>query len=272
MMDKLYCDNATVRFVNNNSHKTQTFHYHPSVKFKKIFGFHSRIPNINSYIEKYPDEKHVDRVILDFDGDDYDKVYYEVKGVSNSLASKGLTHYIVNSTNKGCHLYIMLPNAYDFCLNNDFKVNNRMFKRFVKELVFVDCDYLDEVNIGLRTNIRMVGSIHPKSGKEVEVMYVYNGDDDEGYCDKCYEIAINSSEEVKYGGHWHKIINYDSDIIDLRTLPWDGKKETGASVWAICPWHNDSHPSLRVYEKRAYCQRCGPISFNEICDYFGIKR
>lgn len=280
MFDKyynvLYTEGATVRCVNNTGRKSKTksFKYHHNNVFKNWLINYSSFDNIDTYIEKYPDESAVDKIILDYDcKEDKGAVGKYIMEVSNYLKSLGVSHFIEDSTNKGYHLIIFLGKSYDFTLNKRFKYNNKMFKSFVYRLLWKYTVYLDDVNVGLKTNIRMLGSRHPKTGKCVSPVLMRNYDySSHDFIDDCYQWAMDSVPEIKYHGCWKKVVDYKGGYIDLRTLPWDGKfNDNGTSFWTRCPFHDDNKPSLRVYEKSVYCMKCQMITFSEICDYFSIN-
>lgn len=279
----LYSEGATVRCVSKlGSTKTGTYNHNSS--FEGWLRFHSNIrdkgtgsPLINTYIEKYPNESAIDKLVLDFDMDDAgDKsiVGNYVMKLSNYLKELKISHFIEDSTNKGYHVFIFLGKDYNFNINKRFKYNNKMFKAFVYNLLGDYTEFLDDVNVGMKTNIRMLGSVHPKTGKCVSPVlmkdYNYNS---HPFIEECYYNAMDSVPEIKYHGHWKEVVDYKGGFIDLRTLPWDNvKRASNNSIWCCCPWHDDKSPSLRVYEKSAFCMKCGPVPFSKVCDYFGIKR
>ena len=269
---KLYNDGAKVSCVNNNTHKPKNLVYYHNPRFKKDLVKYSSFKDINTYIEKYPNESAIDKIVIDFDGEDKGAVGKYVMEVSSYLKKLGLSHFIEDSTNKGYHLFLFLGKDYDFSISRRFSVNNRLFKSFVYRLLWKYTGYVDDVNIGMRTNIRMLGSRHPKTGKCVSPVIFKDYDYSfHKFVDDCYNYCLDSIPEIKYNGRWKKVVDYDKGFIDLRTLPWDNvTKANNNSIWCCCPWHDDSSPSLRVYEKSAYCMRCGKIPFSKVCDYFGI--
>lgn len=269
--DKLYSDGAVVRFVNDSTGKTKTCKYHNNKYFYNVLIKNVFIKNINSYIEKYPNENKVDKIILDFDGDDKVKVYDEVMSCCKYLKDNDISYFVEDSTNKGYHLFILLFNKFNFNLSNNFSVNNKLFKCFINNLLNnKEYKYIDKVNMGLRTNIRLFGSVHPKTNKRVDKVTWFCGNYNKFVID-CYNKACDMVEEIKYNGRWRKIVNYDNSYVDLRELPWDNIKHTdNNSLWCSCHWHKDNNPSLRVYEKSAYCMKCGRISFDKIKDYFNL--
>lgn len=242
----------------------------------------NKAKHYNVYVEKYYDPTRIRTIILDFDGN---KSKEDVKEVSDLLEDKDIMHLIVDSTNKGYHIYIILPKLINFQLNRNRRFNNKIFTNFIINLIG-DYDTLDKANYGLYSNIRQIGSVHPKTGKTVRVKYAYapyitndlkiesqyyNNDTE------VYKAFTNSLSFLKYKNKIDNAIKnrsknryYMSNVVDLRTL-FNGKSyDGGKSKWCHCRWHNDDKPSLRVYEKVAYCKVCGLIPFSEIKREFGL--
>ena len=60
-------------------------------------------------------------------------------------------------------------------------------------------------------------------------------------------------------------------VIDGKRQYFDGKSfDGGRSKWCVCPFHDDKHASLHVYEKIAICEVCGRIDFEDIKKHFNI--
>lgn len=239
-----------------------------------------KYPNqLNFYVEKYYDKTRIKCIILDFDGNN---AYQDIMGIALHLKNKGVHHYVVDSTNKGYHLYILLPKPLNFILTENKRTNNQIFVRFVLELIDGDRPSLDKSNYGLFTRIRQLGSTHPKTGKKVDIVigfknyaiekYYYNSMVNY-YIIECFEKAIAPLKyKEKINNAIKKRSKYNSyeSHVDLRTL-FDGKSfDGGKSKWCKCRWHNDNKPSLHVYEKVAYCQVCGLIPFTEIKKEFNL--
>lgn len=237
----------------------------------------------NVYVQKYYDPTKIRTIILDFDGS---KSKEDVKNVSNLLEDKDIMHLIVDSTNKGYHIYIILPKYLNFQLNPSRNLNNKVFTNFIINLIG-DYKSLDKTNYGLFSNIRQIGSVHPKTGKIIRVKYAYtpylNEDlkiNDIYYnkIDIIYEPFKKSLSFLKYKNyidnaikHRDKYVSYSNNYLDLRTL-FNGKSyDGGKSIWCKCHWHSDNKPSLHVYEKAAYCQVCGQISFDMIKKEFNLR-
>lgn len=270
----LYDEGSMVRFINVVNNKTVSKQFTKDDYFIKLFKkMNKNINYLNTYIEKYPNEKEINKIYLDFDGNP-EQVKYDVIRVVNKLREKNIGYFVENSTNKGLHLILFLDKNYNFKFHNQFRYNNKMFKIFIFNLIGGDYTTLDKVNMGMKTNIRMIFSIHPKTNCQVLPVDYYNPKEiNNKYINKCYIEAKNSIPEIKYKGEWKKInINdsYKSPLIDLRELSWDVVYDDGRRKWCRCPFHNDKHASLVVYEAAAYCMVDGKIEFETIKKYFNL--
>lgn len=247
------------------------------------------------YVTKYYDLSNVRTLIIDFDNNDSNKAYDDIKFVSNILQDKEIIHFVVDSTNKGYHLYIILPKPVNFLLTRYRNTNNRIYKKFIHNLICIDTenkeyrlDSLDEVNNSLFSNIRQIGSVHPKTGKILKIVYAFGNMDSNlkinhhyvndkitnEYIYRAFVGAVNffiyknKIDNIIKSRYKHK--SYTNDAIDLRTL-FNGKSyDGGKSIWTKCHWHNDEKPSLHIYEKVAFCEVCGMIPFNKIKEEFNL--
>lgn len=237
----------------------------------------------NVYVEKYHDKTMIKTLILDFDGD---KSKDDVYKASELLSKNNIMNVIVNSTNKGYHLYVLLPKPINFLLTKNKNTNDKIFKNFILNLIG-DYNTLDKVNYGLYSNIRLIGSIHPKTNKVLKIEYAYtpylNNNLKVDY--KYYKINneyfnksfIKSLSFLEYNKkinniikNKYKINNYSKSPVDLREY-FNGKSyDGGRSKWCVCPFHDDNHASLHVYEKVAYCEVCGSIPFEDIKKEFNL--
>lgn len=237
----------------------------------------------NVYVEKYYDKTRIKTIILDYDGENARKDIYSA---SNLLSLHNIMHLIINSTNKGYHLYILLPKPLNFQLSKSRRFNNKVFTNFIINLVG-DCETLDKSNYGLFSNIRQIGSVHPKTGEVLRVEYAFAPFVTEEIKirpyyymennDYFYNAFVKSIDFIKYENKMNSIISakfkatkYTNGVVDLRDL-FDGVSyDGGKSKWCKCHWHDDEKPSLRVYEKVAYCTVCGMIPFKDIKEEFNI--
>lgn len=227
-------------------------------------------PDTDIYINKYPRDKLVDTVILDFDSEDVSLAKKDVVNCSEYVLDCGLDTTIVKSGKKGYHLYIRIPLT-------DFKG----YPRITKDLFNTYTNYLiggiekyptfDETNFasGLRGNIRVVGSIHPVSGERCQVVQEYSGCDlNIDYSKECFEKALvdakvkdkerrerlNSSMKLEYGNDPIK----DNDLMEVfpRLFGGDVKNHDGY-IFMVCPFHPDHNPSLMITKEFFKCQSCG---------------
>ena len=134
---------------------------------------------------------------------------------------------------------------------------------------------LDDTNTsaGLKGNIRVIGSIHPKTQRRCEII--------EGEFKEIYEpnrfvwdnfnetmlsaensIAYNTKQvEAKIREMKRKNKNLSTPEHDLRTLMpsiYGGKTRAfNGYIMMQCPFHNDNNPSMKVKKEFYYCLGCG---------------
>lgn len=278
----LYQTPTTRRIINSKTGEVfkNNLEYDLCCGLEKVNSFNK----YNVYVEKYHDLTRIRTVILDFDGDN---AYQDVYKASKLLQDYDIMNLVVNSTNKGYHLYIILPKPLNLLLTPNKSMNNEVFIKFIINLIG-DYKSLDKVNYGLYSNIRLVGSVHPKTGEVLRIEYAFAPFLDENtlkinpnyYIDKneyFYNSFINSLSYLSNMEKINNIIksrskysNFGKAVVDLRQY-FDGKSfDGGRSKWCVCPFHNDKHASLHVYEKIAICEVCGRIDFEDIKKHFNI--
>ena len=234
----------------------------------------NQLPTEDIYITKYPKSRLIDTIILDFDNDDLEKAYRDVKKLSNYLKINGLNSVIVKSGSKGYHIYIEIA-PFLFNDTNIRTVNdwNSYFNAFVCFLIHDGESYyesLDQVNFsaGLNGNIRLIGSIHPKTGERCEII--------EGEFHKDYQVTeiqdnaqrtayakLEIKEEDKQN-QLKKTTVFDGDNpIEVNDLREVFRKITGdirlypkGYGYCCCPEHNDTNPSLLVTKEWFSCSSC----------------
>lgn len=234
--------------------------------------------NENLFITKYPQNRKIDTIILDFDSKSKIEAYYDVMKLKNYLKYKNINSVIVDSSNKGYHIYIEIY-LTDFknIKMYDEKTINDIFNLFVLNIINNDLfkfNTLDMVNTsaGLKANIRLIDSIHPKTKKRVKII------DGEFKTERSRECRLYTkkifNETLIYFELLQKQVeekikkyndNNDSvDIIaknDLRYLIPQiyglKTKEFGDYITVQCPFHNDSNPSLLIKKEWYYCWGCG---------------
>ena len=225
------------------------------------------------YVSKYPKNRLIDTIILDFDSEDIDEAYHDVKRMSNYLKLNGLNTVIVKSGSKGYHAYIEIA-PFLFNNTNIRKVSdwNSYFNAFVCFLIHDGESYyptLDNVNFsaGLNGNIRLIGSIHPKTGEKCEII--------EGEFLKDYKVTKiqDSAQRTAYAKMEIKqedkerqlktsVVDGDDPILvnDLRDvfkeLTGDIRIYPKGYGYCCCPFHDDKNPSMLVTKEWYSCSGC----------------
>ena len=233
------------------------------------------------FVSKYPKSRMVSCIILDFDSEDKDECFKDVKRIKNGLSRDGHNCVIVDSTNKGYHLYIQIaPFLFadtDLRWNSDWE---KYFREFVDYLIchissqasvqnYPTKDIVNS-NAGLNGNIRLIGSKHPSTGKTVKII---DGEFKEFQAptkvqDKAQRIAWNFCEiiEQKEKQIYSKtrLVN-GNDPIESNDLREVMPQVFGEEIkiyskgygFMRCPFHNDKSPSLLVTKNYYSCASCG---------------
>ena len=245
----------------------------------------NQLPNEDIYISKYPKNRLIDTIILDFDSEDVKEAYKDVKKMSNYLRIHGLNTVIVKSGSKGYHAYIEIA-PFLFNDTNIRKISdwNGYFNAFVCFLIHDGESYyptLDNVNFsaGLNGNIRLIGSIHPKTGERCEII--------EGEFLKEYKVTQiqDSAQRTAYAKmeikkedrerqlKSTKVIDgtdpiTNNDLRDVfKELTGDIKIYPKGYGYCCCPFHNDNNPSMLVTKEWYSCSGC-----NEKGNIWTLKR
>ena len=236
----------------------------------------SQKPSEDVYITKYPKNCLVQTIILDFDAENLDDAYKDVNRMRNYLTMNGHNCVIVSSGSKGYHLYIQIA-PFLFKDTEIRRIGNwrSYFNAFVCFLIHdgnkTVYPTLDKVNFsaGLNGNIRLIGSIHPKTGNKCEII--------EGEFKEFQEPTRIQDDAQRQACQKLKIVKADHERIlkqtkvrgddpiasnDLReVIP----KITGEPIkiypkgygYTNCFEHSDSHPSLLVTKEWYSCSGCG---------------
>lgn len=230
-------------------------------------------PSEDVYVSKYPKSRLIDTIILDFDSEDIDKAYNDVCRLRNYLKINGLNSVIVKSGSKGYHIYIEIA-PFLFNDTNLRKVSdwNKYFNAFVCFLIHDgESTYktLDNVNFsaGLNGNIRLINSIHPKTGERCEIV--------DGEFFKEYKVTKiqDTAQRTAYAKMQIKreererelktqVIKGDDPIANndlreiFRNLTGDIKIYPKGYGYCNCIKHNDRHPSLLVTKEWFSCSGC----------------
>ena len=241
--------------------------------------------NSDLYITKYGKDGVVWNIILDFDSeDDKELAWNDCLTVSKFLKRKGIDCVIVDSTNKGYHLYVQIPPTnFRTFFDEPIEEPSLFFKYYVIELLNLDSfklKSLDEVNFNssLDGNIRVISSIHPKTNKVVHIVkgnfhnieknldYYENA---MHYHSKIVEVAYNKYKEamdeietkrLQYADRLKTeddLLNLDLRDVFQNIFNLQKVREYGENIWCNCPFHNDNSPSFCITPTHYFCASCG---------------
>lgn len=237
------------------------------------------------YITKYSLDGIVWNIILDFDSEDDKSVAWnDCLTISKFLERKGIDCVIVDSTNKGYHLYVQIPPTnFKVFFDEPIEEPSLFFKYYVIELLNLDSfklKSLDEVNFNssLDGNIRVISSIHPKTNKVVHIVkgnfhnieknldYYENA---MHYHDKIIRVAFNQYKEaleeietkrLQYSNRLKTeddLLNLDLRDVFQNIFNLQKVREYGENIWCNCPFHNDNSPSFCITPTHYFCASCG---------------
>lgn len=235
-------------------------------------------PNTDLYISKYPSSRLIQTIILDFDSEDKERAYADAVALQEYTNKYGLNTVIVSSGQKGYHTYTQTP-PHLFTdgelLNIPSDGYGLRFCYYVKGLIGYSPEKyptLDMINFsaGLEGNIRVIGSKHPVTGCDCEIVKgrftepvtVPNEHDYLAYKYAFFKAdKVEKSEERKVKPQSSSIRSNpikDNDLRSLMPQIYGGKvKRYGNYVMMQCPFHNDNNPSLVVTKEYYYCKGCG---------------
>jgi len=229
------------------------------------------------FITKSPRDRLIDTIILDYDSEKPSLAWKEARKLKGYLTKQGHNVFLVDSTNKGVHLYCEIaPVLFKDAVGGKMEVDDwsQFFKDFVYYLIHdeaKDHKCLDSVNLnaGMNGNIRLIGSVHPSTGKVVTVI-------DGEYTGKQEPTQLQSKSLVRA---WHKadIVQKDyqrklkktkaiggNDPIEVNDLRELLPRITGEPIklysrgygYMKCFNHNDTHPSMLVTKSWFNCASC----------------
>ena len=240
--------------------------------------------NTDVFITKYADDNVVKCIILDFDDkNNPENALKDAKKLKLVLNRQGLNTVIVKSGSKGYHVYIQIPPLAfgNFDAKTDGIDSNIMFKKFVDLLIQggkkVTYKTLDERNTeaGLGGNIRVIGSIHPKTNNQCQIVegefkeitepniFEWKCFLDAQEYTKIHEKNTVLKERQKRAEMKQRYKGDDPVLEnDLRTLMpsifgGDYKTFKNGYIMMQCCFHNDSNPSMIVKKEYYYCKACG---------------
>lgn len=241
--------------------------------------------NSDLYITKYAKDGVVWNIILDFDSDDKQIALLDAMTLRKFLAKKGINVVIVGSTNKGFHTYLEIPPT-SFRLFNDVPIEepSLFFKQYVIELCNLRAfkfKSLDEVNFNasLDGNIRVINSIHPKTGQVVYIKQgnFHNINEDLDYYEnamhyhtKIYKVAYDKYKEaleeietkrLQYSNRLKTeddLLNLDLRDVFRNIFTLHKERSYGDTIWCCCPFHETatSNPSFCITPTHYFCASC----------------
>lgn len=227
------------------------------------------------YISTYPETGLISYIVLDFDNkDDPNSALWEAETLKAKLEVKGYNCILVRSGGKGYHLYVQTP--YHLFNDSEFtdvasKNYNLRFKCYVDEIINEPDVYytLDTThkNAGLYSNIRLLGSKHPKTGETCHIIegefkeYIEPFKYDYQALIRAFKKAKNLEEEqyeLVKKAQINKTDNLkrDTDLREVFKGLTNDYKEYKGYIMCNCIFHNDKHPSLRVTHDYYYCAGC----------------
>lgn len=266
---------------NRDSGRARRVRYWNMNSIRKVLS--NQRSNEDVFINKYPKNHLIQFLILDFDSkDNKDLVVDETTRLRNQLVRQGHNVVIVDSTNKGYHMYIQIaPVLFKDNGNwhmNDWSVFFRNFQDYFlrrskvsEELV--EFMTLDPVNsrAGLNGNIRLLNSIHPSTGEKVHIIDGSFKEIQEPtrFQDKCMRVVYHLDEILeereKYRVQQMKTAVVDgndpienNDLRDIFDRLVGGVKHYSKGyAYCCCPFHNDTNPSLLITKDFYSCGSCG---------------
>ena len=243
--------------------------------------------NSDLYITKYGKDGVVWNIILDFDSeDDKGLAWNDCLTISKFLERKGVDCVIVDSTNKGYHLYVQIPPTnFRTFFDEPIEEPSLFFKHYVIELLQLDSfklNSLDEVNFNasLDGNIRVISSIHPKTNQMVYIKQGKFKDITENldyyenamtYHDKIIRSAFSRYKEaleeietkrLQYADRLKTeddLLSLDLRVVFSNIFPLHKVRSYGDTVWCCCPFHETatSNPSFCITPTHYFCASCG---------------
>ena len=231
------------------------------------------------FVSKYSTDKLVRYIVLDFDSkEDRDIALKESSRLMNFFENNGHPCVLVDSTNKGYHLYAQItPVLFRDEGNWTMPDWNLFFEGFVRYFInnsskkeYVTLDETN-TNAGLGGNIRLIGSVHPSTQERVKIIHGdFTGDVLEPthlqnralkfahkFCESCEDAKQHKMvKKTKVVNGVDPIQQNDLRMIFPQIFGGDIKHYGNYSMMC-CPFHNESHPSLMIWQSCYKCLACG---------------
>ena len=263
----------TVR--NRDDSPARKFRYWNENVIRKILN--NQKPTEDVFVTKYPSGRLIKYLILDFDSKENKNISLkESKRMLNFFENEGHPCVLVDSTNKGYHLYIKIS-PFLFRDEGNRVANWKLFfEEFVRFMLNsssrLPYTSLDDINTsaGMGGNIRLIGSIHPSTGKRVSIIQGEFNDDvlpptplqdfaqivAYNYCEECEKTTQKSATKTKVV--WSVDPCKENDLREIfPAIFHEDVKEYSDYVMMCCPFHQEKHESLRIGKEWYKCYACG---------------
>ena len=263
----------TVR--NRETGIAQKFRYWDNRIINKVLK--NQKPAEDIYVTKYPQSHLIEWIILDYDSDKKEKALAEAMRMKNYLEAEGHNCVLVDSTNKGYHLYFQIaPFLFEDTDLRKMSDSGMFFNKFVEYIVdrSSKSEYhtLDAINTnaGMGGNIRLINSIHPVTQKTVQILAgSFNLEQEPTwlqdkaqrvayqFCDIVDEITERKISKTKLVDGIDPIQNNDLRDLMPSLFGEEAKRYSKGYAFMRCPFHNDNSPSLLLTHSYYSCASCG---------------
>lgn len=257
--------------------KNPQYRYWGERTIKKVLD--NQKPTEDVFVTKYPKGRLIQYIILDFDSKEDRKLSLkDATRMMNFFEKEGHPCVLVDSTNKGYHLYIKIsPFLFKDEGNRVMDNWNLFFEEFVRYMIRMSSNKpyptLDGVNTsaGMGGNIRLIGSIHPATGKRVSIIKGKFTDEvlKPTYLqDTAQKVAFNFCDVIKKSQKPKKVKTTmvagfndpiaENDLRELFPQIFGGEiKNYGDYSMMLCPFHQEKHMSLMIWKDCFKCTACG---------------
>ena len=233
-------------------------------------------PTEDVFVTKYPTGRLLQYIILDFDSkEDKSISLKESKRMMNFFENEGHPCVLVDSTNKGYHLYIKIsPFLFRNEGNRTMSSWKLYFEEFVRYMLMRSSKKyytsLDAINTsaGMTGNIRLINSIHPSTGERVTIIdgeFTPDALEPTWLQDLAQRVALQfcdvCEEQKQVKVHKTKVMGVDpieeNDLREVFPRIFGGEiKHYGKYSMMCCPFHNEKNPSLMIGKEGYRCLSC----------------
>ena len=230
------------------------------------------------FITKYPKGKLIKYIILDFDSkEDKDIALADATRMMNFFEDEGHPCVLVDSSNKGYHLYIKIsPFLFKNEGNRKLKNWDSFFNEFVRYMIrrssnkpYTTLDGIN-TNAGMKGNIRLIGSLHPSTQGIVQIVKGEFSDEPlppthlqdlaqkvaYNYCEICDEYVARQTVKTQVVNGGDPI--EENDLREVFPAIFGGEiKHYDHYSMMCCPFHMEKNPSLSLTKRTYKCLACG---------------